>query len=259
MKKFYSLIYVILGLALVNCAPSAKQLKEAIEKDPSIVFVAIEKDPDKFIEVVNKAAREAQKKAQEKAMAEANTKRDDEFKNPLKPEIDEARVIFGNKSAKVTIVEYSDFECYYCSKAHATVKQLLKDYPNDVRIVYKHLPIDDIHPHATLSAKYFEAVAKQSHDKALKFHDLLFENQKTLQAKGETYLKEAAKKVGADVNKIGKDLNDESIMKRIIADTEEARKFEFSGTPGFLINGVSLRGAYPIEEFKKIIDTHLKQ
>jgi len=63
-----------LALSLVNCAPSAKQLKDAVEKDPSIVFTAIEKDPEQFIEVVNKAAQNAQKKAQEKAMAEEGQK-----------------------------------------------------------------------------------------------------------------------------------------------------------------------------------------
>ena len=94
MKSLKVLFVTLLGLSLVNCAPSAKQLKEAIEKDPSIVFTAIEKDPEQFIEVVNKAAQEAQKKAQDKAMAEETNKRDEEFKNPLKPEIEEGRVIW---------------------------------------------------------------------------------------------------------------------------------------------------------------------
>ena len=60
------------------------------------------------------------------------------------------------------------------------------------------------------------------------------------------------------MKKLEKDINDPSIMARITADTEEAKKFQISGTPGFIINGVSLRGAYPYEEFKTIIDRHLK-
>lgn len=256
LKTFKLLGLSVLALALTNCTPSAKQLKEAIEKDPSIVFVAIEKDPEKFIEVVNKAAQDAQKKSQEKMMAEEGQKRDEEFKNPLTPAIDEARVIFGKKDAKITIVEYSDFQCPYCTKGYQTVEQVMKAYPNDVRVVYKHLPLD-FHPMAMPAAQYFEAIALQDHKKAEKFYHGVFENQADLGSKKEAFLKDVAKKVGADMKKLEKDLTSETVAKRIEADMEEAKKFNFSGTPGFLINGVSLRGAYPFPEFKEIIDRHL--
>ncbi len=108
------------------------------------------------------------------------------------------------------------------------------------------------------AAKYFEAIALQDHATAEKFYNEVFANQGDLRTKKEAFLKEIAKKVGADLKKIEKDLNNESITKRIEADMEEARKFNFSGTPGFLINGVSLRGAYPVSEFKDIIERHLK-
>lgn len=244
------------SLALTNCAPTASQLKQAIEKDPSIVFVAIEKDPEKFFEVANKAAQEAQKRAQGKQAEDEMKKRDEEFANPVKPEIDETRVVFGNKSAPITIVEYSDFECPYCSRGYKTVKEVMSEYKDKVRVIFKHLPLD-FHPQAMPAAKYFEAIARQDHEKAAKFHDMVFENQKEFTAKGEAYLKDAAKKVGADLKKVEKDLKDESLMTRINADMAEAQKFGFSGTPGFLINGVSLRGAYPAPEFKKVIDRHL--
>lgn len=244
------------ALALTACTPSAKQLKEAVEKDPSIVFVAIEKDPEKFIEVVNKAARDAQQKGAEKQAEEEQKKRDEEFSNPLQPAVEEGRAILGPKDAKITIVEYSDFECPYCARGYQTVKEVMKAYPNDVRLVFKHLPLD-FHPKALPASKYFEALARQSSDMAYKFHDLIFENQSDLRSKGEAFMKEAAKKAGADMKKLEKDLNDPKLMDRINADMEEARKFNFSGTPGFLINGVSLRGAYPFPEFKAIIDRHL--
>jgi protein-disulfide isomerase len=245
-----------MAFALTNCTPSAKQIKEAVEKDPSIVFVAIEKYPDQFIEVVNKAAQDAQRKAQDKSIADETKKRDEEFANPLKPVIEEGRVVFGPKDAKVTIVEYSDFECPYCSKGYQVIKQVRAEYPKDVRIVFKNLPLD-FHPQAMPAAKYFEAVAKQSPEKAEKFHDAIFENQGELRAKGEDFLKATAKKLGLDMKKIEKDVKDEALMKQIATDMEEAKKFNFSGTPGFLINGVSLRGAYPFPEFKAIIDRHL--
>jgi protein-disulfide isomerase len=245
-----------LAVLAAGCAPSSKQLKEAIEKDPSIVFAAIEKAPIKFIEVVNKAARDAQEQSAKNAQEEETKKRDDEFKNPLQPKIDEKRIVKGPKNAKVTIVEYSDFECPYCVRGYNTIKEVVKAYPNDVRVIYKHLPLD-FHPKALPAAKYYEAIGRQSMDKAGKFHDAIFENQNGLKTKGEDFLKETAKKVGADMGKLEKDLKDESLLALISEDTEEAQKFGISGTPGFIINGVSLKGAYPFSEFKVIIDKHL--
>jgi len=197
------------------------------------------------------------KKPKKRQWLKKDKKRDEEFASPLKPTIDEARVFFGPKDAKITIVEYSDFECPYCSKGHATIDEVMKAYPKDVRVIYKHLPLD-FHPMAMPAARYFEAIAMQDHAKAEKFYNTVFENQGELRTKKEGFLKDSAKKVGADMKRLEKDLKDEKITKIIEADMEEAKKFNFSGTPGFLINGLSLRGAYPFAEFKDIIDRHLK-
>lgn len=144
--------YLLLALAFVGCAPTASQLKEAIEKDPTIIFSTIEKHPDQFMEVVNKAAASAQKQGQAKAAENEAKARDEEFRNPLKPEIDETRAMFGDKDAPVTIVEYTDFECPYCARGSETIKEVLKQYPKEVRVLIKHLPLD-FHPKAFTSSK----------------------------------------------------------------------------------------------------------
>lgn len=265
LKKQISKIALgAIALGLTACVPNADQLRKAVESDPGIVFAAIEKDPLKFIEVVNKAAREAQMKQQEKEQNEEKEKRDAEFKTPLAPTVDESRAMMGAKSGKITIVEYSDFECPYCQKGFNTVKEVLKEFPNDVRILFKHLPLD-FHPLAMPAAKFYEALALQSPDMAIKFHDNLFQNREKFVSEdrakkvdlGMAYMKKVAKELGANMKKLEADLASDSIMKNINADMEEARKFEFNGTPGFIINGVSLRGAYPASEFKAIIDRHL--
>lgn len=245
------------ALLLAGCTTD-KQVERALEKNPDLIFDAIKKNPRKFVDTVNEAVRSAQATAREDEAREEAARMEEEFKNPKKPKIAEDRVVFGNPSAPVTIVEYTDFQCPYCARGYDTIKQIMKEYGDKVRVVLKHLPLD-FHPLALPAAKYFEAIAMQDPKKAEKFHDEIFKNQNELNQKGENFLKSAAKKVGADMNRLAKDLKSEKIMKRIEEDMEEAKDFEFSGTPGFLINGVSLRGAYPTPKFKEIIDRHLKE
>ena len=185
----------------MGCSPSKDGLKKMMEENPEIIFNAIEKNPKAFIDTVNKAATNARREAQEDAQKAEEDRIEEEFKNPKKPEVNEKRVTFGPKSAPITIVEYSDFECPYCERGYKTVKEVQKEYGDKVRVVYKHLPLD-FHPMAEPAAKYFEAISLQSHSKAEKFHDLIFENQNELKRKKEGYLQEAAKKAGANMSKL---------------------------------------------------------
>ncbi len=253
LKKSILLFSVLTAFLAVGCT---SQIEKAIEKNPDIVFNAIKNNPKKFVEVVNEAVKTAQETSREDEAKQEQARMEEEMKNPKVPVIEEGRVIFGNKNAPITIVEYSDFQCPYCSKGFQTVKEVEKAYGDKVRVVFKHLPLD-FHPMAMPAARYFEAVAMQDQAKAEKFHDEVFSNQKELGQNGEKFLKSVVKKVGANLAKVEKDITSESVQKRIDADMEEAKKFDFSGTPGFLINGVSLRGAYPTPEFKKIIDKQL--
>lgn len=258
MKNFLvKSAFIGLLATLWGCAPSASQLEKVVSDNPEILFNAIEKHPEKFIEVVNKAARNAQMQARKKEVDEEKNRMEEEFKNPKKPEVADGRVIFGPKNAPITIVEYSDFQCPYCSKGYNTMKEVMKEYGDKVRIVYKHLPLD-FHPLAMPASQYFEAIGLQDHSKAEKFHDMIFENQSKLNQDKEDFLKSAAKKVGANMSKLMKDIKSDKVKEIIAADMAEAKEYGFSGTPGFLVNGVSLKGAYPLPEFKKIIDRHLE-
>ena len=251
MKK--SLLLAPLAILLALGCTSKSQVQKMVEENPDIVFAAIKANPKKFVEVVNEAVKKAQESSHEDEAKQEQARMEEEMKNPKVPVVEDGRVIFGAKAAPITIVEYSDFQCPYCSRGYLTVKEVEKAYGDKVRIVFKHLPLE-FHPLAMPAAKYFEAIALQDHTKAEKFHDEIFKNQKDLNQDGEKFLKNMAKKVGANLAKVEKDINSEAVQKRIAADMEEAKKFDFQGTPGFLINGISLRGAYPAPEFKKIID-----
>jgi protein-disulfide isomerase len=256
-QLLFIMISALVGMSFVGCAPSASQLKKVMEDNPDIVFSVIEKHPNEFLQTVNKAATQARASEEERMASEETKKREEEFKNPKKPEIQANRGMEGPADAPVTIIEYSDFECPYCRRGSQTMRQVLEAYPGKVKIIFKDNPIERLHPQAMIAAQYYEAAVNQDPKKAQEFKKKIFDDQQNLAQDGEKFLKGLAKKMGFDMARMAKDINSAEVKKRIADDQAEAEKFEFSGTPGYLINGVSLRGAYPIEEFKKIIDQHL--
>ena len=242
---------------LVGCT-SKDQLKNAINKNPEIIFEVIEKNPVKFMEAVEKASMAARKEMQAKAEDDQKKQMEEEFKNPKKPEIEEGRAIRGALTAPILVVEYSDFQCPYCKRGYQTVEEVRKKYGDKVVFMFKHLPLD-FHPLAAPAARRFEALALQGSEKAYKFHDYVFTNQEKLNAGGEKFLDEAAKSAGGDLAKMKKDMTSPKVEARLAADKKEAEKFGISGTPGFVVAGVALRGAYPITNFEQIIEKKLKE
>ena len=117
--------------------------------------------------------------------------------------------------------------------------------------MFKHLPLP-FHPMALPTAKRFEAIALQSGKKAYAFHNEVFKNQEGLSG-GEAFLDALVKKVGANVEQVKKDMDSPQVKKNIESDQAEAKKYNITGTPGFVVAGVTLRGAYPIQNFEDII------
>ena len=252
---FMSLL-ISMGI-LISCTPGEKQIGEMLKKNPKLITDAIKENPSEFIEALNSAVKAAQGDQRKKAEEEEKRKLEESFNNPMVPEIRSDDVIRGTKGAPITLVEYSDFECPFCSRGYETVVQLLKKYEGKIQFVYKHLPLS-FHPNAMPAAQYYEALRLQSLDKAGQFHDQLFENFSKVK-KGESFFKSLAKKVGADMARLKKDLDSDAVNNRIKEDLAEAKKFGFQGTPGFLINGIPVKGAYPPEHFVQIVDELVKR
>ena len=179
-----------------------------------------------------------------------------ECKNPKQPDTPDGRVYFGDKKAPITIVEYSDFQCGYCARAVNTIKQVLKKHSKHVRVLYKHFPVTGS-PNSEPAAKYYEAIGRQDSKKAHKFHDLVFQKQGEIRSGGEKTLKAIAKQLKVNLIQLQKDLK--QVGDILDADRKEAQKFGFSGTPGFLVGGITVPGAMPYPEFKKRIDCRMKE
>lgn len=245
-------LFAVVSFFAVGCAPSASQLQKVLEENPDVLVNAIKKNPKKFMDAVQEASVLAKKQGQEDEIKEIETGMQAQFKEPLKPKL-EGRPVFGPESAKITIVEYSDFLCYYCMKADETIKQLKEDYKDNIKVILKHLPFRG--PSSKTTALYFESIASRDKAKAWKFHDLLFENQKDL--RDEAVIKKLAKKAGANVAQIEADIKAKKFDKFIEEDLEEGKEFGATGTPAFIVNGVFMGGLFPTPMFKKVIDHHL--
>ena len=157
----------------------------------------------------------------------------------------------GGDEALVTVVEWSDFQCPYCSRVGPTLKQLQDDYGDKVRIAFKHNPLG-FHQRALPAAKAAEAAGLQG--KFWEMHDKLFANQKELT---DENFEAWAKELGLDVAKFKKDMADPKVEAKIKGDQRMGAPIGVTGTPAFFINGRFLSGAQPVENFKKLVDEEL--
>ncbi len=158
----------------------------------------------------------------------------------------------GPEAAAVTIVEFSDFQCPYCRRAVPIIKELRSRYPQDVRVVYRHLPLEAIHPRARPAAEAASCAEDQGH--FWEFHDRLFEAKAALTASG---LRAHAEAIGLDLDAYDGCVTAGTYRDDVTADLEAARAAGITSTPAFLVNGVLLTGAQPVEAFERLIEREL--
>jgi protein-disulfide isomerase len=157
---------------------------------------------------------------------------------PVDPGRDHIR---GPEKALVTLVEYGDFECPYCGLAEAAVRELLGDF-GDLRYVWRHLPLNDVHPHAQLAAEGAEAAARQG--AFWEMHDVLLDHQGALTARDLTGY---AGSLGLNAERFGADLRRHAGAAHVAEDVDSADLSGVSGTPTFFVNGMRHYGAYDIQ------------
>jgi Na+/H+ antiporter NhaA len=164
---------------------------------------------------------------------------------PVDPDRDHIR---GAQDALVTLVEYGDFECPYCGQAEPRVRELLADV-GDLRYVWRHLPLTDVHPRAQLAAEAAEAAARQG--AFWPMHDRLLQHQDQL---GPKDLRHHAEQLGLDVARFLDDLREHVAADRVADDVESADLSGVAGTPTFFLNGHRHLGAYDLESLTRAVD-----
>ena len=158
----------------------------------------------------------------------------------------------GAKNAKVTIVEFSDFQCPFCGRVEGTIDQVLKLYPNDVKLAFKELPLP-FHQNAHIAAE--AALAAKDQGKFWEMHDVMYKNQ---QALDRPNLEKYAAQIGLNVDKFKSALDSGKYKQKVDAELAEGNKIGARGTPSFFVNGKLFVGAQPFEAFKAKIDEELK-
>lgn len=171
----------------------------------------------------------------------------------------EGRPFRGPADAKVTIVEYADFQCPFCSRAYQILEeQVLPQYAGKVRVFFKHLPLKSIHPWAEGAALAAECAADQSGDGFWKMYHALFAAQRDLNLDNlQARVTAAARSAGLDEARFTACFDGKTALPRIEKDLAEAAAVGANSTPTFFIDGRRLEGAQPFETFKAVIDEAL--
>lgn len=159
--------------------------------------------------------------------------------------------IKGNKNAQVTLIVFSDFQCPYCKRHEPTMDQVLREYGDKVRVVFRHFPLS-LHPYAQKAAEASECAGEQ--DKFWEMHDKMFGNQSALTIDD---LKKYAKELKLNESKFNDCLDSSKYAAKVNQQAAEAQAAGITGTPGTFVNSELVKGAYPFETFKQLIDRAL--
>ncbi len=174
-----------------------------------------------------------------------------QLSNPDRPLPMPGRPVWGNPNGDISIFAYSDFQSASCLKADKTIQKLLKADPN-IKYYYRHNP-QGFHKMSRPSAQYYEALARENIQKAMAFKEMLFTNQSKINKGGLKELDILVLKTGGDLERLHKEIKTKQVNSIIASDIKEAKKFGFTASPVFIINGLTVTGAAPLNEFKEVI------
>lgn len=248
IKRRFSLGNGMIAIAMIACFLLGGWLlpmRAVSQTNPSLkeqVLQIIRENPEVILESVQ-AYQKKQRQAQESTRQA--------FLQTLKANpkgVVGSSPLQGAKDAKVLLLEFSDFQCPFCAKAQATLKEFMSKHSSQVALVYKHFPLTSIHPEAMPAAKAAWAAGQQG--KFWQYHDALFAQQEKL---GDGFYIATAKSLGLDVNRFNRDRNSAAATAAIQQDIQMAEKLGVDGTPFFVMNGEPFSGALQVSDLEEIL------
>lgn len=179
-------------------------------------------------------------------------RRRNQLSNPLIPRSQPERPVFGNPAGDIKITAYYDLQTAECARADKILQKVIKMDPM-VSVQYRHNPLG-LHEFSLPAARMYEACCLQSKDAAFKFLNMIFDNRSKVYKNGRPEIISIALEAGADKQKVLRDAASPRIQMTINDDITEAKKFGFTASPVFIVNGIVITGYVPVEDFIKTID-----
>ena len=230
-------------LVFIGCSPAQSSGGNPV--DPKLkeqVLQIIKENPQAILESV-----QAYQQQQQEALKAARQSFFEQMKSSPKSAIGDSPST-GSASQQIVLLEFSDFQCPFCAKAHDTVKQFMAKHQDKVTLAYKHFPLTSIHPQALPAAK--ASWAAQQQGKFWEYYNALFENQKQL---GEEFYGSIAQKLNLKLDKFNSDRNSPAAEAAIQKDLKLAQSLGIEGTPFFIMNGKTFSGAIQLAEMESIL------
>lgn len=246
---------LILSFALWGCSGKKDAAQAEVKVDPELeaqILEVIRKNPQAIIEAVQEYQRSQQQAQQQQQQQTAEEFKQQVLKDP-KAVIGDSPVM-GSQAYKVVLIEFSDFECPFCARAHGTIKTFMEKHQDTVTLAYKHLPLIQIHDQAAPAAEASWAAHQQG--KFWEYHDKLFENQDQL---GEALYQKIAQDLGLDMKKFTGDRP--KAQAAIEKDLELAQKLGLNGTPFFILASTetgkfeTFSGALDLQQYEEKLKT----
>lgn len=257
-----SIAGVLLATLLVGCSGSARSDADSASETPSEATSETPSDsiavPEDFEAQVLQVLRDnpevilesvqAYQQQQERAQTESRQAAQRELAESPAEAIGDSPVK-GAEAQELVLIEFSDFQCPFCARAHETVNEFMAEYGDRVTLTYKHLPLVAIHDQALPAARASWAAQQQGEFWA--YHNALFENQDRL---GEELYAEIAEDLELDMEQFNRDRESDAAVEAIQKDLEMADRLGLSGTPAFFLNGEPLTGAVALSDLEAVLE-----
>lgn len=244
-RWFWWLAAVLTGIVLVSCSAGgeASENTQTSSEFEQKVLQVVRDNPQVLIETL-----QAYQQQQKEGVRQAR-------RSFLEKMSKEPASMIGNSPTKgaakqdIVLLEFSDFQCPFCRRAHDTVKQFIEKHQDRVTLVYKHLPLASIHSQAVPAAQ--ASWAAQQQGKFWEYHDRLFENQDQL---GEPLYEQIATDLGLDMDRFNRDRNSKAAQPAIQKDLQLAKRLGLNSTPFFFLNEQALTGAVKLSELEEALE-----
>ncbi|WP_432734675.1 DsbA family protein [Maridesulfovibrio sp. FT414] len=229
---------------VLDRATMKESIREILKDNPDMIFDAFQGHEDRLYDLIQIGL---EKKNKDRIRAERLV----QLQNPKIAAPHPERPIWGNPDGDISIIVFSDFQSATCSKADKIISELLDKHP-EISYRFRHNPLN-IHKQSLPAAYYYEAMALQDKRKAMRFNHLILENRLKIKKGGTAELDLLAASCGADMERLHREISSGAVKSIVDADIKEAKKIGFTASPVFLVNGVTVTGAAPVEEFEEVI------